>query len=432
MQKRAQPLRAALRIAICACLFTASLAPVWVPSPSRAAACISCPCSNLLWRETRLFIIAQHEATKAFITAQFELHRTEFMEKFFFGQNLLAALRGMTEQLVATGMLQIEAIGAMLDAKEQLDTQQLLQVMAARAHKNYQPDMEMCTLGSASRSLGPAYRNGQLAAHVLSKRMQDREFASGAGGRGADKVARFNQMRTTYCDAQDHFNDMAGACAPGVPADSINRDVDFRETVGQPLTIDATLTDGASNGDDPHIFALASNLYANDTVYPFQQQPYRNPSAHPAYLNIREIAARRNVAEYSFNSLVGLKVAGGQQGETVGNFAGEVYRQLGFSEADARKMVGRSPSYNAAMELMNKTVYLRPEFYINLYAKPANITRIGATIRAANLMQGMDTFNSQLRSEMNLSQILEFEVSRVHDLIQNRIGPQQAQGALNR
>lgn len=411
---------------VCASLFFALMAP------GRAlAACINCECNGLAHTETRAFIAEQHQATQEYIRLQFVAFRDVFWLQYFWQQNLLAAMRGMAEQLVTTGMLQVESFGAMLDAKNQIETQQLMQQMAARAHKDYAPDTEMCTLGTASRGLGSAYRNGILAAHILSKRMQDRQLGNGeslaATGTATDKESRFEQMRDRFCDNEDHFLAMGSICrvkGPGkVP--TVNRDISFTETVIRPLTLDADFADNnidnPVNAHEQDIFALASNLYNNTTIDFIAEDYFRNPANHAAYLDIRALAARRNVAEYSFNNIIGMKAGGRAPAEDVGEYLAKIYTQLGFDDADARTMVGQRPSYNALMEIMNKTMYLRPEFYINLYTKPANIQRIGATIQAANLMQGMDDFNSQLRTEMNLSQILESEIAPVQEAVQGNI-----------
>jgi hypothetical protein len=419
---------------VCASLFFAVMAP------GRAlAACINCECNGLAHTETRQFIREQHVITQEYIRAQFVAFRDVFWLQYFWQQNLLAAMRGMAEQLVTTGMLQVEAYGAMLDAKNQMETQQLMQQMVARAHKDYAPDTEMCTLGTASRGLGSAYRNGILAAHILSKRMQDRQLGNGeslaATGTATDKESRFEQMRNRFCDNEDHFKSMDSICRIKNPAaPGINRDISFMDTVVRPLTLDADFADNnvdnPANAHEQDIFALASNLYNNTSLDFIAEDYFRNPANHPAYLDIRAIVARRNVAEYSFDSIVGMKTGGRPPAEDVGEYLAKIYTQLGFDDPDARTMVGQRPSYNALMEIMNKTLYLRPEFYINLYTKPANIQRIGATIQAANLMQDMDDFNSQLRTEMNLSQILESELAPVQESIQNDINRIRGTGAV--
>ena len=446
MRERARPALQALRHVIhvaarhacaafglfilCSALFSAAS-----PRPAQAA-CINCGCIALLQAATNAEISVQYQATRLYIQQQFESSRSDFYSGFLFSENIVPALQGMTEQLVSASWIETMAIGAMLDAKEQLETQQLLQRLSARAHKEYQTDTEVCAVATASQALGSSYYNGRLASHTLSKRMQDRElgqgFTLGGGGSGTDKLSRFNQIRSTFCSPHDHANGMEVICN-ATEAAKINADINFTTTVLNSHTLQANFTDGAANLQEPEIFAMAANLYGN-TTFPFiSQQIFRNEANHAYYLDIREIAAKRNVAELSFSNLIGMKTAGLPVAEPTGLFVRKVYEQLGMQPADAEEFFKSPPSYWALMEVMNKTLYERPDFYINLYTTPANIDRIGATIRAANLMQDMDTFKGQLRSEMALSQILESEVTQLQDNVQNDFNNRiRATGAVRR
>jgi hypothetical protein len=105
-----------------------------------------------------------------------------------------------------------------------------------------------------------------------------------------------------------------------------------------------------------------------------------------------------------------------------------ILRQLGVSSAEARTILGEYPSYHAVMELLTKKIYQDPNFYTNLYDKPANVDRIGASMRAIGVMQDMDMFRSRLRNEMFLSQVLELEVDAEQVRVQNNIGQLQSAG----
>ncbi len=74
--------------------------------------------------------------------------------------------------------------------------------------------------------------------------------------------------------------------------------------------------------------------------------------------------------------------------------------------------LGRRPSYYAQMEVLTKKIYQHPNFYTNLYDKPANVDRIGASIDAITLMHQRDRFESLLRREMLTSLLIEEELSK--------------------
>jgi len=63
------------------------------------------------------------------------------------------------------------------------------------------------------------------------------------------------------------------------------------------------------------------------------------------------------------------------------------------------------------MELLTKKIYQNPDFYTNLYDKPANVSRKGVAMQAIGLMQKFDMLKSTLRKEASLSVLLELAVT---------------------
>ena len=82
---------------------------------------------------------------------------------------------------------------------------------------------------------------------------------------------------------------------------------------------------------------------------------------------------------------------------------------------------GVHPSYLAQMEILAKNMYMRPEFYINLHGKVANLDRRSVAMQAIDLMLQRDTFKSFIRTEMVISQLLEMEVIDYNSDITNKI-----------
>ena len=73
---------------------------------------------------------------------------------------------------------------------------------------------------------------------------------------------------------------------------------------------------------------------------------------------------------------------------------------------DVYKIIGQDPSYYAQLELLAKKIYQSPEFYSNLYDKPANVARKGVALKAIDLMLDRAIFESQIRQEMSTSVLL--------------------------
>ena len=64
-------------------------------------------------------------------------------------------------------------------------------------------------------------------------------------------------------------------------------------------------------------------------------------------------------------------------------------------------------SYDAQMEILAKKIYQNQNFYTNLLDKAANVKRIQASQQAIKLMQRRDLYESMVRRELLLSQMLE-------------------------
>ena len=143
--------------------------------------------------------------------------------------------------------------------------------------------------------------------------------------------------------------------------------------------------------------------------------------------DFRQILAKRSVAENSFNEIVGMKAEGSGIASNARGYMEVVYDNLGIGDPsdilnnDVETLLGEYPSYHAQMEVLTKKLYQRPEFYTNLYDKPVNVERKGASLRAIGLMQNMDRFKSQLRSEAILSVLLEVELLKMQEDLQKRM-----------
>ena len=143
------------------------------------------------------------------------------------------------------------------------------------------------------------------------------------------------------------------------------------------------------------------------------------------YLDMRSVVAKRAVAENSFNAITAMKSEG-----TPGSrdYLLALMRELGVTQEDANRMLGANPSYYAQMEVLTKKIYQNPDFYTNLYDKPANVERKGVALQAIGLMQKFDLFKSYLRNEASLSILLELAVMDLQEEVENEINQAHSGG----
>lgn len=380
-----------------------------------------------------------------FTPHEFEIHR-EWMVKVFFEMHILPALMLFAEQITAMAMHQVVVIGSFLDAKHQLETQRLFQEMTARAHKDYQPSEGMCVFGTNMRSLAASDRNVDLSAIAISSRSLQRELLSGDSvaktGRASDSVSRMKQFREIYCNPKDNGGGLELFCPSPQETERVNKDINYTETFDAPLTLELDFTDGSgedpaaapnkkkdlsqeASPDEEDVFALAANLYAHTiapTVPPaFLTDEEGNPKAAGAthYMNMRAIAAKRSVARNSFAAIAALKSQGEKE---VQPYLYALMKEMGITDkAELEKYLGERPSYYAQMEVMTRKLYQNPNFYTELYDKPANVARKSVSMEAIALMQKRDIYRSILRSEAILSVMLETALIDQQEKIVNEL-----------
>lgn len=381
--------------------------------------------------------------------------------------SILPALMMMAEQLTAVSMKQAEIIGAFLDAKHQLETQQVFQKIAARAHKDYQPSTGMCEFGSGAKSLAASERKVEVNALLLSQRSLDRNVGSAnqqaSIGSDVDKESRVKQFREDFCDPRDNNDGLTYLCEhdqnrtftlPGAIGQAVpggigapqytpppppggganparssprkNKDIDFIRTVDFPWTLNIDFTNNTLTDNEEEVMALANNLYGHEV---FIRPPSRSlesvnntrlTAMQRYYMDARAVMAKRSVAENSFNAITAMKAEG-----TPGSrdYLVALLRELGVPNAgtnnDIDRMLGPNPSYYAQMEVLTKKLFQNPDFFTNLYDTPANVDRKGVAIQAIGLMQKFDLYKSYLRNEASLSVLLELAVQDLQDEVTN-------------
>lgn len=424
---------------VCIMAVMASMVLVVAPKKSMAVCCDCCWCIS----ETVGTDFSEW-ATQDWIQITFHmymgiqlLHQPLFMKFNFWEQELLPTITAMGTQLSGVAMQQVMMIGMFLDAKEQLETQRMLQVMQAEAHKNYHPSVGMCEFGTRIKSLAASERKGEANALIMSKRSTERFLGNtktaSAPGRTSDAKIRLDRFQERFCNTYDNNNALQYVCPniqmgtnkTGAVKNRFNKDVDYQRTIQNPWTIDLNLSDEPDAlGEDVEVFAMANHLYGYDSFGRINADDIKNPEEgellriQQAFVDMHAAVAKTKVAENSFNALMALKGSGtGGSAQYL-----EAYlEQLGIDPGEVEEFLGTNPSYHAQMEILTKKAYQTPQFYTNLYDKPANIKRKGVAMQAIGLIQKFDLLKSYLRTEASLSVLLELSVEQLQREVEDKI-----------
>jgi hypothetical protein len=396
MMKIAEALRARagriVKRSALAAVAAALLAPL-ASNPGHSQVCI-CACAFPAARITIQLIDSEHDQTRSYFgtalpiaqppgtesgNGSYRLGKHEdWLIREMFKHRVLPALQMMTEQLVGVMMNQMLITGAFFDAKNQLETELLLQEMKAAAYRDYQPSVTICEFGTAARSLAASSRMSKIGAYALNRQyiLRHLGYASNNAGQGPDTdrggndgppSGRLGEFRQRFCDFHDsnRIPDQAntglffcdslknmGAETSATTNGFANRDIDFGRTVMMSRTINSDLTDSSLDPfatDNAAVIAMSANLYGHD-VFKRDKSVLRYLNTNDELIDARAIVAKRAVAQASFNDIISLKMRGSdapkanpadpggtsQEGSSVetGSFLKNVMRQLG-GPADA-------------------------------------------------------------------------------------------------
>ena len=336
----------------------------------------------------------------------------------FIVPNYVTALQLAAEQLAAGLVQKTQIIGAFFDAEIQMDAQRNLNRLKAEAHKDYHPGEQMCRFGTFMRSIAHVESRADMNKQALNWALTDRYvgkmgMASSANeGYAGDVRAQLELFKHVYCDPTDNNNSLSAFCeAKDDPTAEdrarYNRDIDFVRAVDLPLTLDVDFTDGALSDAEQDILTLARGLYWPKALDFLSADDLERHYAH--YMSVRQNMAKHIIAHNSFITQVAMKSAGS---DALGLLSGPAYmkafmREFGLEDNKIDEIMGENPSYYAQMAILTKKIYQSPDFYTNLYDKPVNIDRINASLEAIQLMQGRDFYETQLRQEMLISQMID-------------------------
>ena len=335
-------------------------------------------------------------------------------------RNYVYAMMMITEQISAVAMQSAAMIGQFLDAKHQLESQRLFQKLTAQAHKDYHPSEQMCRIGSYMRSVAEIeekVRHDQAVLNdILIENETNRVNVGSALGAESDFENRLEQYKTKYCDPNDNNAGLDVLCANaggvGAPTNfRKNKDIDYARTVEYPYTLNVDFTNSAFTDEEEDVIALGRNLYWSD-VFSFMSEDKVDKNSK-AYMRARQLMALNNLAHNTYTKQVAMKAQAPPPapGEEPGwTYMKTMLTEMGLSPANVESMIGTQPSYYAQMDILTKKIYQNPDFYTNLYSKPANIDRVSAALEAINMMQQRDHFEASLRREMLLSGLIENEL----------------------
>lgn len=344
-------------------------------------------------------------------------------------RNFIRPMQGSAEQFSVVAMMQAFIIGTFFDAKEQLETQRDLEALQAEALKDYHPSEQMCRYGSYIRSLADTdqkkYHIAQAFNDIMNSHEGNKKGTVSEAGSPMSIANHLKQFKEVYCDPMDFDGALKTLCTHangvgGTDPQRINKDIDFQRTMESNYTLNVDFVDDASTDDEADIIALAKNLYWPNPYQFIDENSIKDKRKQ--FLDMHQILAVTNVAQNSLAQQVAMRAQAPEvAADTTPGWAymKTLLREFGFNDdEDIVKVFGERPSYYMQMDVLTKKIYQNPDFYTNLYDKPANIDRTISTMQAIALMQQRDAFETSLRQEMLLSSLVQTDIRPKFEAIQ--------------
>ncbi|MEM6782004.1 MAG: hypothetical protein AAF569_09095 [Pseudomonadota bacterium] len=317
-----------------------------------------------------------------------------WMVETWFIDNWLPMMMMMAEYFQAVMVWETGEYKKIFDAENQLDAQRAFQMGQARAHKNYHPSEQMCSIGTAQRSLASSQRYAELSASAILKRITDRQLMSGqtitAEGSSSDAASRIDQRIRLNCNPADNSGDYGVICPTPADPGRMNRHLDMNLLRSASLTQDMDITQGPGglqeDGTDITAFAINftgepmpridNSLLSNETT--------NRPEGDALLLDTRSIALHQSVLMWPYANIMSRQVSGGREAQP---WIYASMQNLGYGDDEIYERLGERPSLNATEDVFVKSLQT-PET-INALAgeTPANVARIEAQVLAFNVRQ---------------------------------------------
>lgn len=344
-----------------------------------------------------------------------------------FSQKWERAFKKNSEQFSNIAMDQAQAIARFMDAQSIVDTTRLFGEMKAEAAKDYQPDVQMCTFGTAAKSMADSDSNQRTQAGILNETLMQRDTMNadtyGHATAADDYTTRANQFKQTYCSLDETAGEMEAFCkddklgSNGGAPERVGADIDFTRLDTQ-NTLDIDFTDAEQTKDEEDVMALMKNLISNKVMDGVKPEILERDVAQSYLSDVRSVQALRSVPRYSLSAIIAMRA---KSAEGSAEYLHNIVKEMGVPEDSIKEYLGENPSHFAQMDILTSKLYQNPEFYINLQKSEENVKRTGAALQAIELMQSRERYEASLRREMLVSLLLEMKIREEQAKVNDRL-----------
>ncbi len=400
-----------MRIQFLMLVFVLSLS-IFYPHSAQACGCHDCPCAvnNSLHAATVTSIIL-------FLQAAFFVLVDQYINEYLVRQVWWPALGAFSEQVTLSDQkVWMEMNSNMNTAHQTYGAQTAIQEDKYQSIMDVMPYEQTCNFISATTSMTGSDTKSKGALESFTQQGLHRSMGLPGDiaslGPDEDREVRFELASSRYFDDEE----MQGALvsyATGTDDRRFGADIDPATLLGKgTLAIDVgnlTLT-----ADEEDVFALKTNLYNDTTLTRLTPSDLQEYGSLDELDEIQRLAALQAIAEYSFDSIVALKVEGNPQS---GSAIRAILNKLGVSSDGANYLIGANsrPSYLQQLKILSKTMQSTPETHVDHVVEKTELMRELAIKEAIELMVKFEMYKSLQRSTVMMAQLHELHRRELQD-----------------
>ncbi len=395
--------------------------------------CPSCPAGGCIV-DAHLGVIlksyTEHSSTQRKFSAEEQAFKAYVLTSLWAGE-VLPSLMKMTMQAVVDVTLQTFMIGSQIDARIQIGHQRKVFSHTAQSSLDYTPDEDVCTIATSVRSLAASEDKAEFAVIPLVQATLSRLLMLGddpaAPGPAADRENRHATYTEKFCSPYENNSQMRSVCPEGAGADS-KWDADYARW-GTAGTVPVDFSGEDEEGEDGEAvptaetaaFEFMKNMFGDDLPARLSAEDLKDETNQIRLIEERSLIAKRMVAATSGAHYLAMRSAGTEKSA---EYLEPIYTALGVSEEDAEmRLHGEEgdtpPSYFAQMETLTRTVYQNPDFFTGLTTLRPRLLQKEVAMKAIGVMQEMDHFDCELRSEMLFALLLEMALIEAQERIES-------------
>lgn len=293
-----------------------------------------------------------------------------------YAERLIPEMRDMTKQVSTSEVDQTRQLGSFEDARLQNETMRRQKALETRVARESDQSASACVLDTVGQGQSRGYRIGRAVArgltHDIQRELSGARGTVGAGGPAAAIVAREEEFRKKFCNAE--LGDQG--CETSGPLAGRNNDL------GGLLWSDRRTIDMNTPENVAVLEAVTRNIAGALPAEPMTLEDMKGATGTQEMLRERARQARISTIYNVIGQMAGQRVGG----------TGTNTQDIRTAAGTPRENASTDASYNEIQEAVARDRFSDPDYLFSMVNNPAGLVRELGAINALRMMQVSDLY----------------------------------------